>query len=401
MKRRDFIQRSTLAAAGTLFVPTFLRASQTQLQQNSPNIDGKRLIIIQLTGGNDGLNTTIPFRNDIYYKNRPTIAIAANDVLRLSDEMGWNPALEALHPLYDNGEISIINSVGYPNPDRSHFRSMDIWHTASDSDEYFSTGWLGRYLDKACDNCAQPHFALEVNEVLSLALKGNTRNGFAMSDAQQLQNLVQTPVIKTLVQHHHQHTHAENVAYLYRTLLDTNASADYLAQQSKATNSSTTYPNHNFGKDLQQVAKLIAGGSDTQIYYISLEGFDTHANQKSQQERLLRIYAEGVAALTKDLKNAGAWNDTLVLTFSEFGRRVAENGSNGTDHGTANQVFLAGGSLRQAGFYNAAPNLETLDEGDLLHEIDFRRIYATVLQNWLNVQGEAVLNGKFATLPIV
>lgn len=401
MKRRDFIQRSTLAAAGTLFVPTFLRASQTQLQQNSPNINGKRLIIIQLTGGNDGLNTTIPFRNDIYYKNRPTIAIAANDVLRLSDEMGWNPALEALRPLYDNGEISIINSVGYPNPDRSHFRSMDIWHTASDSNEYFSTGWLGRYLDKACANCAQPHFALEVNEVLSLALKGNTRNGFAMSDAQQLQNLVQTPVIKTLVQHHHQHAHAENVAYLYRTLLDTNASADYLAQQSKATNSSTTYPNHNFGKDLQQVAKLIAGGSDTQIYYISLEGFDTHANQKSQQERLLRIYAEGVAALTKDLKNAGVWNDTLVLTFSEFGRRVAENGSNGTDHGTANQVFLAGGSLRQAGFHNAAPNLETLDEGDLLHEIDFRRIYATVLQNWLNVQGEAVLNGKFATLPIV
>ncbi|MCP4440822.1 MAG: DUF1501 domain-containing protein [Aureispira sp.] len=396
ISRRKFLGQSALTAVGGMLIPSFLKGfdGRNTLLNNSSN----KLVIIQFSGGNDGLNTIVPYQNDIYYQQRPNIAIKKSDVIKVTDELGFHPALKSLQGLYDNGDMSIINNVGYPNPDRSHFRSMDIWHTASNSNEYLSTGWLGRYLDKHNNN---NHQALEMDDTLSLALKGIEHSGFAMSDPKRLQRTVKTPIVKALVKHHHDHDHEENVAYLYQTLANTVSSSDYLFEKAKTYSSSQSYPKNKLGKSLKQVAELIISGCDTQVYYVTLGGFDTHANQTMTQERLLKAYAESVSAFIKDLKQHNQWNDTMVMTFSEFGRRVKENGSRGTDHGTAGNLFLMSGKLKKAGFYNDAPDLTTLDKGDLIYNMDFRRVYATLLDKWLKVDDQAILNRQFKALSIV
>ncbi|MEM8908359.1 MAG: DUF1501 domain-containing protein, partial [Bacteroidota bacterium] len=350
MKRRHFL-RNTALASTSLMVPAFLK-SQPMTNLLNGNT-GKILVVVQLSGGNDGLNTIIPYRNDLYYRNRPTLAIQPEKVLPLSDDQGLHPALAALQPIHDQGLLSIINSVGYPNPDRSHFRSMDIWHTASASHEFLTTGWLGRYLDGNCGNCQIPHHALEVDDSLSLALKGRERTGFAMSDPKRLHKTTNNRFLKALTEHQQEHAEAQ-VAYLYKTMIDTQSSARYLFEQSKVHRSKGDYPRTGFGKDLRQVAELMTAKTNTTVYYLSLGGFDTHANQEGRQARLLRQYAEGMAAFVKDLQHHNLLKDTLILTFSEFGRRVKQNASKGTDHGTANNVLMIGGSLQQKGFYNPA-----------------------------------------------
>lgn len=396
MNRRNFIKKSTFATAGTMLVPMFLQACDAGLALNN-NTD-KKLVILQFTGGNDGLNSIVPFTNDIYYKSRPSIAIQAANILKANDELGFNPNLKILQKLYDNNEISIINNVGYPDPDLSHFRSMDIWHTASDANEFLSTGWLGRYLD---GNCPNPHHALEIDDTLSLALKGQNKSGFAVSNPTQLRNTTQNKIIQAVAQSHHDHEHEENISYLYKTLANTVSSADYLFEKSKVYSSKESYPKGKFGKELKQVAELIISGCNTQIYYVSVGGFDTHSNQVNQQDKLLASYSESMMAFVQDLKNNNQWDNTLVMTFSEFGRRVAENGSRGTDHGKANNLYLMGGKIKKAGFYNNAPDLSKLDDGDLSFEVDFRRVYATVLKDWLQSTDAAVLTKSFDSLGIV
>ena len=199
-----------------------------------------------MSGGNDGLNTIIPFRNDLYYQNRPTLGIEQNKVLQLTDELGFNPAMSALRSVFDEGEMTIINSVGYPNPDRSHFRSMDIWHTASHSDEYLSTGWLGRYLDNNCPGCEIPYHALELDDSLSLAMKGLEKSGFAMSDPRALKKTTKNQFLRAVAQH--KHGDDETLAYLYKTMIDTQSSADYLYDQSKVHKSNVSYPASPFAK---------------------------------------------------------------------------------------------------------------------------------------------------------
>lgn len=385
-------------ASTSIFVPAFLKAYQPERLFNSRS--GKILVIVQLSGGNDGLNTVIPYRNDIYYQQRPTLAIPKNEVLQVSDQLGLNPVLSPLQSLYDEGLLSIVNNVGYPNPDRSHFRSMDIWHTASESDEYLSTGWLGRYLDSSCQGCQAAHHALEVDDELSLALKGQQKKGFAMSNPEQLKRQTNNPLLKHLAGQDH-HDNEENVAYLYKILADTYSSADYLSEKAKTYRSQVSYPVSAFGKRLKQVAELISADTDTRIYYVSLSGFDTHVNQKNQQERLLKQYAEGMKAFVKDLKQNKLLDDTLIMTFSEFGRRVKQNASRGTDHGTANNLFLMGGKLKKPGFYNEGPDLSTLDKGDLVYKVDFRDVYATILDNWLEGSSQQILNKSFRGLNFI
>lgn len=397
MKRRSFLQKSAMAST-SIFVPAFLKAYQPKNLFNSRS--GKILVIVQLSGGNDGLNTVIPYRNDIYYQQRPTLAVQKNEVLQVSDQLGLNPVLSPLQSLYDDGLLSIVNNVGYPNPDRSHFRSMDIWHTASESNEYLSTGWLGRYLDSSCQGCEAAHHALEVDDELSLALKGQQKKGFAMSNPQQLKRQTNNPLLKHLAGQDH-HDHEENVAYLYKIMADTYSSADYLSEKAKTYSSKMTYPVSAFGKRLKQIAELISADTDTRIYYVSLSGFDTHVNQKNQQERLLKQYAEGMKAFVKDLKQNGLLDDTLIMTFSEFGRRVKQNASRGTDHGTANNLFLIGGKLKQPGFYNEGPDLSALDKGDLIYKVDFRDVYATILDKWLESNSRKILNDSFQGLNFI
>ena len=393
MQRRTFLTNTGLASAA-MFAPAFL-------QRPSLATNGKILIVVQLSGGNDGLNTIVPYRNDKYYELRPDLAIPRQEVLGVTDELGFNPSLGDLRPLYDQGYLSIINNVGYPNPDRSHFRSMDIWQTAANSNEYLETGWLGRYLDSQCSGCDVPHHALEFGQGLSLALKGREKMGFAINDLQQMERTNHNPLLRYLAQQDaHDHEH-EQVAYLYKTLLETQSSTAYLLEQTQGQRTRANFPATPFGRDLRQVADLILAGCNSKVYYLSLGGFDTHANQAGPQGRLLSIYAEGMKALAEELQKHNLWQDTLVMTFSEFGRRVAQNGSRGTDHGTASNLFLMGGNLRQPGFYNEGPNLEDLNEGDLKYQVDFRQVYATVLDKWLAADAKSVIGQRFATLGVL
>ena len=216
--RRDFLKRSALVTAGTMLIPSFLSAFE---QSNSfKALNGKRLVVIQLSGGNDGLNTVIPYQNDIYYRSRPSLAIKANEVLKLNHEIGLNPALSGLKSLYDDGLLSVINSVGYPNPDRSHFRSMDIWHTGSNANEFWQTGWVGRLLDAQCgENCQQAHTAIEVDDTLSLALKGEKIKGLATQDVKKLYRATQDKGLRYLVNKYPElvDEHDHEVTYLYKT----------------------------------------------------------------------------------------------------------------------------------------------------------------------------------------
>ncbi|GAB3966126.1 DUF1501 domain-containing protein [Spirosoma terrae] len=400
MNRRDFIKQSALTTAGTMLIPHFLKAYEAQAMGGLDTSNGKILVIVQLSGGNDGLNTVVPYRNDIYYRERPTIAIRSEKVLPLNDEIGLHPAMSPLKALYDDGLVTVINNVGYPNPDRSHFRSMDIWQTASDSDNYLRTGWVGRFLDAACAGKEQQPFrTIEVDDTLSLALKGSQLNGLAVLDPKKLYNQTRSGFTAKLSQEHHDDH--ESVAYLYKTLAETVSSAEYVYSKAKIQSSSTTYPNHELGNRLRTVSQMIQSGVGTSVYYVSISGFDTHINQPGQQERLLGQYAEAVGAFMTDLKLIGRQNDVLLMTFSEFGRRVKQNASNGTDHGTANNVFLIGGGMPSRRVLNEAPNLTKLTDGDLTYSVDFRQIYATLLRDYLKADDTAILGRKFESLKIV
>ncbi|CCH51742.1 protein of unknown function DUF1501 [Fibrisoma limi BUZ 3] len=403
MNRRDFIKQSALTTAGTMLIPHFLKAYELD-RLGAASATGKTLVIVQLSGGNDGLNTVIPFRNDIYYRERPTLSIAKEKVLSLNDEIGFHPALEPLKALYDDGLVTIVNNVGYPNPDRSHFRSMDIWQTASSASDYLSTGWIGRFLDANCagKDCL-PYRAIEVDDTLSLALKGNQVNGLAMLDPQKLYNQTRSGMVGQLAKTQHEHHDHDNVSYLYKTLAETVSSSAYVYDKANIHRTKGTYPASELGNRLKTVSELIQSGVNTSVYYISISGFDTHVGQLGQQERLLRQYAEAVHAFMSDMKATNRQNDVLLMTFSEFGRRVKQNASNGTDHGTANNVFLIGGPQRipSGRVFNEAPNLTDLDEGDLKYTVDFRSIYATLLRDWLKADDKAILGQSFKPLELV
>ncbi|MEH0152620.1 DUF1501 domain-containing protein [Limibacter armeniacum] len=387
--RRQFLKQSAIVASGSLLLPSFLKASPNS------NTVGNRLVVIQLSGGNDGLNTVIPFRNDILIQNRPNLLQHRDKLLKLTDEVALNPVMKGLGALYDQGDLCILNSVGYPNPNRSHFRSMDIWHTASESDEYLTTGWLGRYLDRECPDAA-PVTAVEMGNVLSMAMKGKSKKGIPLVDVQQF--------YKSSKRINNAHAYeGENpmAAYLYKTQADVKSSAAYLFEKNKIYKSKKSYPDNQFGNQLREVAEMIISGVESPVYYVSLSGFDTHNNQQGRQERLLKIYSDAIKVFTEDLKAANCWNDTLVMTFSEFGRRVKENGSRGTDHGKANNLFLMGGKLKQQGLYNAMPDLMDLDSGDVRHKIDFREVYASILNNWMHVDAKRVIGKGFSQLDFV
>ena len=395
IKRKEFIQIGSLATA-SLMLPKFLKAFEKPQLVPAGN---KVVVVIQFSGGNDGLNTVIPFTNDIYYRERPRIGIIKDKAVILTDEVGLNPALESFKGLYDDGSLGILNSVGYPNPDRSHFRSMDIWQSASDSKDYVNTGWLGRYLDAQCKGCDKPTQALEIDDVLSLALKGNETSGLAFKDPRRLYSSSNEKFYKE-INASHQATE-ETVDYLYKTMSGTLSSADYIFQQSKLHPSSATYPATELGRNLKTISSLIMSDINTKVYYVSLGSFDTHVNQEAQQKRLFTELNDAVKAFTGDLKKNNRFQDVLLMTFSEFGRRVSQNASNGTDHGTANNMFFISGGLKEKGMLNALPDLSDLNEGDLKHKVDFKNVYATVLNKWLATDDKMILGKQYEHLKFI
>ncbi|SHL00213.1 Uncharacterized conserved protein, DUF1501 family [Chitinophaga jiangningensis] len=397
INRRRFLQVGSLASAAVM-MPKFLKALERGELVPPGN---KVLVIVQLSGGNDGLNTIIPYRNDIYYKQRPNLGIKRDKALSLTDELGIHPGLVGLKALYDEGALGVLNNVGYPNPDRSHFRSMDIWHTASQSSDYWTNGWIGRYLDAQCKGCDKPTQALEIDDTLSLALKGESSKGLALTDPTRLYGTSNNPFFKDLLKQQAHDDEHQNVDYLYKTMGETISSAAYIQQQIKTYQSKEAYPNTELGKNMRTIANLIMSDINTKVYYVSHGSFDTHVNQQAQQDRLFQQLSDALTVFTGDLKKNNRFQDVVVMTFSEFGRRVSQNASGGTDHGTANNMFLIGGGLKEKGVLNEGPDLMHLKDGDLQYKVDFKSVYATLLGNWLGADDADILKAKYDHLNFV
>ena len=408
-------------------VPTFLdqtvlamdAAANGALTQQPTGKDGRILVVVQLSGGNDGLNTVIPFADDAYYKARPGIAIGRNEGLKLGDNVALHPNLAPIKALFDEGMMTIVQGVGYPNPNRSHFRSMDIWHSAQPDRESPTSGWLGRYFDNTCAG-ADPHVGVQIGETPMLAMKGERITPLAFERAdnyryrgkdrnryEALNEIHNTaPATQPAAPGAQRGRKPEIVSasdqlgFLTRTALDAQVSSDTILRVTRQYESSQRYPNSEFGQGLRTVAAMIAGGLPTRVYYVSLGGFDTHANQRGRHEQLMQQFAAGVSAFWTDMKRQENEDRVLMMTFSEFGRRVQQNASGGTDHGTAAPMFFFGKAVRP-GVVGAQPSLTKLDGGDLIHQIDFRQAYTTVLQNWLETPGKPVLGQQFKPLPIL
>ncbi|MCC5821993.1 MAG: DUF1501 domain-containing protein [Phycisphaerales bacterium] len=430
--RRDFLQTGALFASAALTVPAFLQTAAYALPRpdlglsSIPGVNEDRvLVVVQLSGGNDGLNTVVPFRDDAYRRARPTIAIGPDQVRELSrngagnaHDIGLHPALDRVRDLYDRGLCSVIQNVGYPNPNRSHFASMDIWHTADTKGT--GDGWIGRYIDSQCCGYGkgesgtpegkparvEPPIALGRN--LPLALQG--RNilpvGLESPDAYRWtgdanQNI--SDVYERLLQAtHHPDDDEAPAAFLVRTALDARVSSDTI-RRAVATPSLATYPRTEFANQLSMVGSMIRAGLKTRVYYVSLGGFDTHAGQggaQGQHARQLTQLAEAMHAFYADLTAQGNADRVLSVCFSEFGRRVGQNASGGTDHGTAAPMFLFGPMVR-AGIHGNNPNLRDLDAGDLKFQIDFRQVYAEILDRWLSTESNAVLGNRYRHLGVL
>lgn len=373
-----------------------------------PNLPGgaadRVLLVINLQGGNDGLNTVVPHGTPEYYSYRPTLGVAPNDVLRIDERVGLNPALAALKAMYDKGQVAIVQGAGYPNPDHSHFRSTEIWQTAV-PDKYATTGWLGRYLDAANLPGNNLFNAVAVSPVLPEALiaervdvpaidalrgygltsdrnKGE-RGAFAAfaSDTRAPFSSPYLPMVAMI------EDHAERGAAELPKLV-----AGYTT--------SATYPATPLGRSLALAAQIIGSRLGTRVLYVQHGSFDTHVSQKATQDRLLKELSEAVAAFYVDLAAHGNDKRTLTMTFSEFGRRVAENANRGTDHGEAAPMFMIGGGLR-GGLYGEHPSLANLDNGDVTYTVDFRSVYATVIEKWFGRPTSGVIAGSFPTVPLL
>lgn len=399
MKRRDFAKMAGLASLAWS-VPLFAKPLSAL---SLPPGDGfKRLVLLQLNGGNDGLNTFVPFEDDHYYKLRPKVALEKSKIIPLQNGMGLNQAAEPLKRLFDNGDLTIINNVGYPEPVLSHFRSMDIWHTASNASENIISGWLGRLLDHEYLNNPMP--GIEIDADVSRIFMGENRMGFGFSEPRAfLQSVAQQHAAKiNAIAANHKHD--EKASYMYRTLIQANESAKFVETKLiKNNRNKSNYPSSAFATQLKTIADLMVAGAQTRVYFIDHNSYDTHFNQQSNHARLLGTLSGALEAFVQNLKEQKLWNETLIMVFSEFGRRASENGSSGTDHGSANNVMILSGKLKKQGFLNENPNLGKLDkDGNLLHTIDFRQIYATLLNNWLGVDDKRVLlNRSFNKLNFI
>lgn len=404
--RREFLKASSLLAIGTA-MPGFLArsvAANTAPGALIPGFkDDRILVVVQLGGGNDGLNTVVPYNNDIYYSSRPNIALQKRDILRINDDIGLHPRMGGIKELVDSGKMSIIEGVGYPNPNRSHFRSMEIMQTATDSERFADTGWLGRYLDNACGGEAEPVAGLAMGSERPQAFDGKKGFGIALEDPDSFGWT--DGVGEAKEQNFREINEAyrpqnDTLDFLRKVTANAVLSSDRVKEVSRKYKGGVSYPGDAFGTGLRTIAKMIAGNLPTRIYYVTLGGFDTHVNQLGAHANLMDRFTRGITAFQKDLELQGNADRVLTLTFSEFGRRVEENASNGTDHGTAAPMFLIGKNVKP-GLAGKRPDLTNLDNGDLRFTTDFRSVYASLLENWLGAPSQTVLGGKFNPVDIV
>jgi uncharacterized protein (DUF1501 family) len=383
-----------------------LLAAMARADTNPTRPANPILVMIQMSGGNDGLNTVIPYSDPLYYTNRPTIGIAKDKVLPVSSTHGLHPGLAKLKALYDSGNVGILPGAGYPNPNRSHFRSMEIWQTA-DPDKIIAEGWLGRYLDSMVPPSSNPLYTMNIAQALPKTFSSDHSSVPSIPSLATYKYNVDPKHPQdsgTLVQtfsriNSHVPIDRPYVGLIQKGLDDAYTTMDRI-QSTAGYTPSVPYPKDGFAQALQLVAQVIVKNLGTRIFYVQLGGFDTHANQTPQQDKLLTQLGDGLAAFFADVKNAGRADDLLVVTFSEFGRRVHENASKGTDHGTAGTMVVLGGRVR-GGLHGGLPSLADLDSGDLKYTVDFRSVYATILQTWLGADPSAILGAPFPTVDFV
>jgi uncharacterized protein (DUF1501 family) len=406
--RRAFLKASvtsgSLVSLG-LTVPGFL--SRTALAAPSADKPGAKetiLVVIQLTGGNDGLNTVIPFGDDLYAKYRPTLRIATSQVKKLDDHVGLHPSLSGLAGLLQEQSLCVVQGVGYPNPSQSHFRSMDIWQAAS-TDKALTEGWLGKALKKLP---ATPSFHLATNnEIAPLALTGAPARVPSITSLAEFQLKTEAA---SGAEKREQRALIEGTAkpsgqpglldFVRRTAVNTYDSSKRLQEIAKNYQPKSPYPNTPFANRLKLAAQLIDAEIGARLFYVSLENFDTHANQLQAHAGLLQQLSEAMTAFYKDMAARGHKDRILMMTFSEFGRRAKENGSKGTDHGSAAPMLLVGGKVK-AGVIGKHPELAKLEDGNLVHHTDFRQVYAAVLDRWLGVNSKEVLGAAFTPVEVL
>jgi uncharacterized protein (DUF1501 family) len=400
--RREFISTSAKGAgllAFSQFVPGFLRDS-VAAGAPAPERDRKILVLVQLAGGNDGLNTLIPYEDSNYYRLRPTLGIKKNEAISLTDHLGLHPSCEDLSQLYKEGKLSIVQNVGYPNPNRSHFRSTEIWEGATDANEFGDSGWLGRYLDNNCSGApslGDPE-AITFGNELPLSVQGeSTHNLFSINKDPGKIRRADYGLLDKMVG---ATSAPDNASFLKQTMMDTLITEKRIQKLFTQFSSGAKYPTDRLAASLKNVASLISSGLPTRIYFVSLGGFDTHQGQAGAQQRLLKELSASLAAFQNDLAERGLEDQVLTMTFSEFGRRPSENQSGGTDHGTAAPLFIMGSQIKSQ-LVGEAPDLNLANNKDLQFSTDFRRVYSTVLDKWLDCESEPVLGRKFKHLPFI
>lgn len=370
MNRRIFLSLTGTFTGGLLVLPEFLHA----YGNSNSLITGEQCVVfIQLNGGNDGLNTFIPFENELYYTLRPKIALSKNEVLGKHKGMAFHPALKDFATMQQNGHLAVIQNVGYPEPNRSHFRSQEIWQTGSDSNKYMNEGWLGRYLDLQCKE-HNPIAGMNLDNIDNLALKGIEPNFITVKDPNKFKSNSESETVK--LSNNPQLDFVRKIA---------NSVSEGAAEIQKAlgnSKSEISYPKTGLGKNLEWIARLVKGNLNSKVYYTSLNGFDTHDNQLAIHKNKLTELNDAVYSFYTELKQANVLQNVTIVVFSEFGRRVKDNG-NGTDHGTAAPMFIIGGN-NKGQIIGTNPNLSDLDNGDLKYQIDFRSVYASLLQQKLN-----------------
>lgn len=435
--RREFLRATMLGASATWTLPMFIDRTFAQLHdapkdlaiQGTTGKDDTILVVLQLAGGNDGLNTLVPFTDDDYHRARPRIRKSEQDVLRLNDHLGLNNAMPWLGTQLSEGAAGIIQGVGYPNPNRSHFVSTSIWETA-DPTNRSNTGWLGRYFDHACQgsdptvgisfNRSQPEsFGALRNPGVSINTPELYRwlHGGGDADmANEFFDQINQPDATAMFDDSPVDgasiamaaggktgglAHESNLEFLERVALDARVSSQTILDLAARHRTRVRYDGTPVARNLNLVSRMIAGGMPTRVYYVSHGGFDTHNQQNNSHDRLLGQLDSALKSFFTDLREQGNDKRVVVMTFSEFGRRVAENASVGTDHGKASCMFVVGPAAAP-GLHGTHPSLANLDAGDITHTVDFRSVYATLLQDWLRVPDvRPILGATFPKLPLI
>jgi uncharacterized protein (DUF1501 family) len=392
--RRDFLKSATLVALAPT-VPAFLARTARAAK---PERDGRILVVVQLDGGNDGINTVVPFADEGYAKHRQLLRLPSQQLVKVNDQVGLHPGLADAGKLLEGGRLAIVQGVGYPNPNRSHFESMAIWNTARlDPEERTDLGWLGRAIDAAGPAGGVPDSVFVGGGSMPVAVRGRRAVASAMTRPE---DFLLDPLAKSR-EGAGVDSKGDLAAFVQRSALDAYATADRMAAAARARDGEARYPSTGLADQLRLMARLIKGDAGTRVFYTRQAGYDTHAGQLGPHAALLRELGGALQAFLDDLTAAKLAERVTVLCFSEFGRTVKENASAGTDHGTAGPVFLAGPGIK-SGLVGATPNLLDQDPkyGDLKVGLDFRQVYATVLEEWLGLPARAAVGGAFERLPL-